>query len=133
METGVPRLGVVGAMRALVDHPLEAPELAVEWTIPEQPDKRAITPMARGVAMRHQRFATLKPPFEDLYIPPRRSPASRFAARAARAIAVRVGFFSELVVKVLASTTATLATSNSRLHGLVTPKQRLRCIRAVPP
>ena len=40
-----------------------------------------------------------------------RSSASRSAARAARAIAVSVGFFSTPVVKLLASATTTLSTA----------------------
>jgi hypothetical protein len=59
MDTGVPGIGVVGARRALVDHPSEGLEVTDESTIPEQPDRSAMTLMTSGVALVNQRFGTL--------------------------------------------------------------------------
>ena len=49
------------------------------------------------------------------------------------AITVRVGFFSGPVVKLLASTTATLSIAWSRFHAFSMPYFAERCIRTVPP
>ena len=48
-------------------------------------------------------------------------------------IAVSVGFFSELVVKQLASLTTRFGMSNGRFQASSTPYRRDSCIRTVPP